>query len=115
MSRATRMPYRPYRDPPAARPAGLGWLPGGASVGLAGLALLFTWFGYLIVHPHGADCPISEIWRGTLFAIGSVGLAVPGLFSGLFGVVCPRMNRLLALLGVMANVGFGVLFYSLWA
>jgi len=111
MSRATPLPYnqRP------ARTAGLGWVPGGASVGLAGLALLFTWIGYVIVHPHGAECPISEIWRGTLLAVGSVGLAVPGLFSGLVGVVCPRMNRLLALLGVLLNAGFALVFYSLWA
>ena len=95
-------------------PSSMGWIPGALSVGLAAVSFILCGIGYALAHAGQVDCPVTEIWRGTLFAVASVGTAVPGLLCGAAGGVCGRTNRSLALTGLALNGGFGVMFYALW-
>ena len=90
------------------------WIPGAASVGLAALSFVLCGIGYALAHADPVACPVTEIWRGTLFAVASVGTAIPGVLCGAVGGVCGRANRSLAMTGLALNGGFGLLFYALW-
>jgi hypothetical protein len=105
-------PLTPAYAPVAS--ASMRWVPGAASVGLAVLSFALNGIGYAMAHPGRVDCPVTEIWRGTLFAVASVGTAVPGLLCGTAGVASRRTNRPLALAGLALNAAFGWVFYALW-
>src|SRR5687768_15571487 len=101
---------RPLSPPSASR-----WVPGAVSIGLAVVSFAMNGIGYALAHPGRVDCPVTEIWRGTMLAVGSLGTAVPGLLCGAAGVVHRRSHRPAALVGFALNAAFGVVFYLLWA
>ena len=98
--------------PPA--PPALRWLPGGVSIALAIVSAVLTLLGYDLAHPANAYCPVTEIWRGVMLCIASLGTAAPGLVCGVAGSLCGRSNRSLSLAGLAANVAFLALFALLW-
>lgn len=102
-----------WRPPPAASASR--WIPGAVSIGLAVMSFAMNGIGYALAHPGRVDCPVTEIWRGTMLAVGSLGTAVPGLLCGAAGVMHRRSNRRAAGLGFALNAAFGVTFYLLWA
>jgi hypothetical protein len=95
-------------------PPTLRWLPGAVSIVLAVVSTALTLIGHDLAHPGNAYCPVTEIWRGIMLCVASLGTAAPGVVCGLVGSLCGRSNRGLSLAGLGSNLGFLALFALLW-
>ena len=99
----------PASDAPAAT---TNWVPGAVSVSLALASYALTWAGY--TQSSHNDCAMTDVYGGAMFAIASLGTAIPGLLLGLFGAACGRTNRLFPALGAVLSAAFFGAFYMVW-
>ena len=115
MSLSTPTPVIPclYPQVPAARgdapPAR--WVPGAVAVSLALASYALSWAGHRLAGGGATDCVLTDVWQAAVFAIASLGTALPGLALGLAGSLWGGAGRLFSLLGFGLNAAFCGVFY----
>ena len=82
------------------------------SLAVASYALSFAGHGMSAGRP--TDCVVTDVWQAAVFAIASLGTALPGLALGLAGSLWGGAGRLFSLLGFGLNAAFFGVFYLLW-
>ena len=71
------------------------------SLALASYAL--CWAGHGMADGGYTNSVVTDVWQATVFAIASLGTALPGVALGLAGSLWGRTNRSFAVLGLGLN------------